>query len=285
MEEDIELAKRVSEIDIIMGGHEHENIKAWRGNPPTLITKADANARTAYVHRITYDSNTDTFTQTADLTRVYGALPDDANVAKRVAYWENIAFAGFKSQGFDPDKLVTNSTDDLDGREASVRNQPTKLTNLITDGMIAAHSDAVVSISNSGSVRIDDVIPAGRISEYDVIRILPFGGDTILVKMKGSVLKRTLDQGEMNVGSGGFLIQSGAQKNVGGEWEIAGSSLDENAIYDVAIAEFLLTGKEKGLDFLNIENANPDELKTIESLGDVRNSLISQLKATYGAPD
>jgi 5'-nucleotidase len=32
-------------------------------------------------------------------------------------------------------------------------------------------------VFNSGAIRIDDVLPAGPITQYDVIRMLPFGAD------------------------------------------------------------------------------------------------------------
>lgn len=41
--------------------------------------------------------------------------------------------------------------------------------------MLARAPGAQWSINNSGAIRIDDVIQPGPVTEYDVIRILPFG--------------------------------------------------------------------------------------------------------------
>ena len=286
MAEDMELAVQVPDIDVIMGGHERENIQALRGSPGTLITKADANARTAYIHRIKYDLEQDSFEHSATLRRIDDSLEDDPEVEKVVKKWEDIAFQGFKQQGFEPDDLVTTTTDNLDGREASVRNHETNLSKLIGDGMLHMSDAASISISNSGSIRIDDIIPAGNISQYDVIRVLPFGGEVVLVKMAGSMLKQTLDQGEANVGSGGYLVRSGVTKDETQGWLADGAAIDDAGFYQVAISEFLLTGKEKGLGFLKPTEDNKDQLEIIDpALGDIRNALIDELLTVYGAPN
>ena len=46
----------VPELDLILGGHDHANMKYTFGN--TLMTKADANAKTVYVHRVSYNKTT-----------------------------------------------------------------------------------------------------------------------------------------------------------------------------------------------------------------------------------
>ena len=56
VEQDIALAQSVPGIDLILGGHEHENMQLWRGAAYVPIFKADANARTVYIHRLSYDT-------------------------------------------------------------------------------------------------------------------------------------------------------------------------------------------------------------------------------------
>jgi 2',3'-cyclic-nucleotide 2'-phosphodiesterase (5'-nucleotidase family) len=53
IEHDREIAKLLPNIPLIMGGHEHTNKNEMIGN--VRITKADANAKTAYIHSINYD--------------------------------------------------------------------------------------------------------------------------------------------------------------------------------------------------------------------------------------
>ena len=58
VEQDVLLAQRVPEIDLILGGHEHENMRLFRGQDLTPILKADANVRTLYVHDLFYEPST-----------------------------------------------------------------------------------------------------------------------------------------------------------------------------------------------------------------------------------
>ena len=48
IEMDQEIAKSNQDIDLIMGGHEHNNMSIQEGH--TLITKSDANAKNIYIH-------------------------------------------------------------------------------------------------------------------------------------------------------------------------------------------------------------------------------------------
>ena len=41
--------------------------------------------------------------------------------------------------------------------------------------MLHAAPGTELAIFNGGSIRIDDVIPPGEVTEYDIIRTLPFG--------------------------------------------------------------------------------------------------------------
>lgn len=143
--------------------------------------------------------------------------------------------------------------------------------------MLQAAPGTELAIYNGGSIRIDDVIPPGPLTEYDVIRILPFGGSILSAEMKGSLLQRALDQGQANKGTGGYLQTANASRDeAAGSWLINGEPLDTERIYTVAINDFLLTGREQGLDFLNQEN-NP-EVKVLQDHGDVRLAMIARLK-------
>jgi len=56
------------------------------------------------------------------------------------------------------------------------------------------------------------VLPAGQITVYDVIRVLPFGGKVQLASIKGSLLLKALNQGVENTGAGGFLQSANARQ-------------------------------------------------------------------------
>ena len=278
LEEDVALAQAVPEIDLILGGHEHENVQVWRGADFTPIYKADANARSAYVHHLTYDAETKHLRIDSKLEPINAQISEDSTVAEKVNYWVDLAFGAFRAMGFEPGKLVVNSPVELDGRESVVRNQPGKLTDLIAAGFLSATPGADLAIVNGGSIRIDDELPPGNITEYDVIRILPFGGNVAFVEMRGRLLKQVLEQGLANKGTGGYLQTANVSlKNE--NWLINGKVLDQRRNYKVALNDFLITGNEQGLSYLNTKNT---DLKVLNpNIIEVRRALISQLQKSF----
>ncbi len=274
IETDRKLAESVPEIKLILGGHEHENIQQWRGEHFTPIFKADANARTVYIHNLSYDTETKKLKIDSRLQPVTDAIADEPNTAKVVQEWVKKGFDAFRVNGFNPEEVIGKTSVDLDGLESSVRNMSTTLTELIGRGMLNEVKDADLAIYNGGSIRIDDTIPPGNITQYDVIRILPFGGKIVAVEMKGYLLEKVLNQGIKNKGTGGYLQTSNVKLNAG-TWLIKGKPLESQKVYQVAITEFLVSGKEQGLEFLNLQAPG---IKLMEEKRDIRMIVIDQIK-------
>lgn len=276
-DQDIELATEVQELDMILGGHEHENIQAWRGTDFTPVFKADANARTVYVHDLSYDTVTGKLDIESRLEFITDQIADDIETAELVKQWTDKGYEGFRNEGFEPEKIVAVTNEVLDGRESTVRNKPTRLTELIAAAMVNVSPKTDLALFNGGSIRIDDVLPAGKVTEYDVIRIMPFGGDVLTVQMNGEMLQRILDQGVKNRGTGGYLQTENVTGDIGA-WMVNKEPLASRRSYLVAINDFLMTGKESRLGFLTRDNK---KLKVISENGDIRKALISQMKETY----
>lgn len=277
--EDQALAEGIPEVELILGGHEHENIRAFRGADFTPILKADANVRTVYVHRLSYDTARRSLAVDSRLVIVSDEIPEDPEVAQVVASWEEKGFAGFRQQGFEPTETVAATTVSLDGREASVRNRTTNLTDLLARAFLAEAQGSELALYNSGSIRIDDVLPPGPVTQYDVIRILPFGGKTLTADIRGSLLSRTLDQGLANRGTGGFLQTANVSQTENG-WAVGGTLLDPSRTYRIAISDYLAAGKEQGLDFL----APGPDFTIVKENRDQRMAVIDQLRREYPSP-
>lgn len=271
MADDIALVKSVPGIDLVIGGHEHENFQLLRGPSLTPILKADANARTVYIHDLTFDAATRRVAVTSRLQRVTADIPEEPAVAARAESWVQKAYAAFRAQGFEPDRDVARTTEMLDGKESSVRNRATRLTELITSGMLRSVPGAEVAIFNSGSIRIDDELPPGRVTEYDIIRTLPFGGTVVTVEMTGALLQRVLEQGQKNAGNGGYLQVGRAE-----------GPIAPDRTYRVAVSDFLLTGNETGLAFLTRDAPGLTVRSATASEPDIRRTLIVELQRVYG---
>ncbi len=272
--DDIKLAKEVPELDMIMGGHEHENMQIWRGSHLTPIFKADANVRTAYIHRLVYDTTAKKLTIISELRKIDETIKQDPATAKLVQQWVKKGFDAFRANGFEPEELVANISTPLNGKETDVRNSRTNLTELIASAMYHEVEGADAAFYNSGSIRIDDELPAGPVTQYDIIRVLPFGGKVVEVNMKGALLQRVLDAGWKNKGSGGWLQWQNISRSETG-WTVAGLPLDASKTYKVATTDFLLTGGERNIEFLTRQD--PGVEKVLEHR-DVRFAVIQELK-------
>ena len=111
---------------------------------------------------------------------------------------------------------------------------------------------------------------------YDVIRILPFGGNVQLTSIKGHLLIKILNQGIANAGTGGFL-QSANTQYFKSTWHINHASIDPQKAYKLAINDFLASGKEQGLSYLNANNKNFVIINQGKKQ-DIRQLVIDQLK-------
>jgi 5'-nucleotidase len=271
---DQQVAEQVPEIDLILGGHEHENYFVERGAHFTPIIKADANVRTVAVVTLRIPGRGRRPTVTSRIERIDDRIKEGPRTAAEVKKWTDLGFAGFRAEGFEPDEPVATTPVPLDGRETIIRSQPTRLTALIADAM-RHEAKTDLSIFNAGSIRIDDVLlPAGAITQYDVIRVLPFGGAVVRATVTGALLSRVLQVGERNRGTGGFLHYAGIVRDTDG-FKIDGRPIDPAARYPLAVSDFLVTGGEANLGFLT--RANPD-VSDVTDMRDVRMAVIDELK-------
>lgn len=279
LSQDARLADELPELDLILGGHEHENWMLRRGADLTPIVKADANVRTVAVVELAWEPATRRLRVAPRIVGIGDTIPEHPAVAAEVRRWTELGYAGFRAIGFEPDRIVTTTTEPLEGRDAVSRNQPANLSSLIAAAFFAEAGDADLALFNTGSIRVDDLIPAGPIREYDLIRILPFGGNAMTVTMTGALLRRVLDQGVANRGTGGYLAHHRVRAAPDGGWLVNEQPLDEARRYRVALTDFLLSGRERGLDYLNLQNP---ELQMGRTLRDVRLALKDEMVRRWG---
>jgi 5'-nucleotidase len=263
----------VPEIDLILGGHEHENWAIQRGPRLTPIVKADANVRTLAVVTIRVPRPARRTGAAAPaparpvittyLERIDETMKEGPRTSAEVRRWRDMAFAAFRNDGFDPAEVVSVIPQPLEARESIIRNGPTRMTALILDAMVK-EAGTSIAIFNSGSIRLDDELQAGPVTQYDVIRVLPFGGKILRATFTGALLSRVLQIGEQNKGTGGYLQTAGVPLVI-----------DPGARYTLALPEFLLTGGEANLEFLTRDNP---AISDIASLRDIRLSVIDELK-------
>jgi len=247
--EDRALAKAVKEIDLILGGHDHDPITFLEGGK--LIHKAGHDNEYLAVVELSLKRE-----QTKDGPKV-GFVPA----------WRMVPIVGFAP---DPDTaaLVKKHTDKLDAelnvkigvattaldsRRSEVRAKENAIGNLIADAIRAAVG-ADIGIVNGGGIRGDRQYPAGHaLTRRDILTELPFGNLTMLIELKGSDLLAALEHSVGRVAElqGRFLSVSGlafaydpkadAGKRVR-QVTISGQPLDPAKSYKVAANEYIVGG-------------------------------------------
>lgn len=278
------LARELPQLALILGGHEHSGMVEKVGK--VTITKAEANARTAYILRVIIDKNHGSVAVKPELKQLNASVPLDSLTNLVVKKWSTIAEESYSSLGFDPKKVVVAQSEPLDGREAFIRSKPTNLTRIIAQSMAFACPQADVVIYNAGSIRLDDVLTP-PITQYDILRSLPFGGAIVQADMKGSLLTKVLKVGLLNTNSGGYLQYEPAVYNTQtNSFYLHEMPIEPNKIYRVAMSDYLFSGKEANLDFLTAENVDvvksyPVEISAGNLTSDIRLAIVKYLESLH----
>jgi 5'-nucleotidase/UDP-sugar diphosphatase len=277
LEDDQAVLEAVPEIDLSLGGHEHENWYLRRGPSFAPIVKADANARSVAVVTMRIGATGTRPEVSVRFDSMDARVPLQPRTQAVVSRWMTAGIEAFKRDGLVPEAVVAVVPIALDGREGTVRRRGGELTALIADAL-QRETQADVGILNGGTIRIDDVLRPGPVRQYDVIRILPFGGKVLKATVDGALLARLLDVGAQNVGIGGFLHPTGVTR-AGSTWAVNGRPIEPAAAYTIGVPEFLLTGGETGMDFL--ARTNP-QVRDVQEFRDIRVVVMDELRRRFG---
>ena len=273
---DKRISEIIPEIPLIMGGHEHTNMNVKTKNG--VITKADANAKTIYIHQIEFDKKTKKININSELKEINSSIKSDKHVSEIVNKWQNILKTKIKDVIPNPDEVIYNAKTPLDGRDTPIRSKPTNLGKIITESMAYAYDYKLdCALVNGGSIRIDDQL-RGKITPVDIFRVLPYGGDILKVKLKGSLLQRVLNYGVSARGTGAYLHRFNVDK-IGEKWYINKKELVADKVYTVAFSDYLLKGFD--IPFLSAKNKEvisiyKPEVTTLAS--DIRKAVVAYLK-------
>jgi 5'-nucleotidase len=249
MADDVALARELPGIDVIIGGHDHLYMQQRVGN--TWITKADADAKSVIVYDITVD---DDGVHTAPLRVVLDAtVPKDPVVDARVQEW-----MGKLSEKLGGNETLGQTQNLLEGIEPAVRGRETALGNLLTDAA-REKMGTDIAILNGGSIRINDNIPPGPITKYDMEGIFYYTNSLVAFRITGQqlldILRNSVSRAD--AGDGRFLQISGlrymyAASGSGftvdpADVTVGGKPLDPSATYSVATIDYMyLHGTDDG---------------------------------------
>jgi 5'-nucleotidase / UDP-sugar diphosphatase len=173
----------------------------------------------------------------------------------------------------------------FDGDRARVRSQPTSLGILIARSMME-RTGADLSIMNSGGIR--DSLPEGRVAYRDVLKVQPFANQISLVRLTGAELLKYLEAtAKMSAGAGAFPHTVGVQMVIEGgvlkEAKVNQQPIDPRREYRLAINNFMAGG---GDGYPKLSD-HPGHINTGFNDADVLRAFIaarSPLKAADFAP-
>jgi 5'-nucleotidase len=246
--QDKALARCAPGIDVIIGGHEHTLLQSSSGGTPIFKMTADARQ----LGRI--DLNIDPSTGKVESID-WQIIPVDATVPDDPAFAPVVEkYARLTSELSAP---VGHTNVPLDARSATSRNEETNVADFIADSFRTA-SGADVALINGGSIRADDVLPAGDLTVRDVLSILPFGNDLAVIEVTGDVLLQALEHGVSLTAPGaepgrfpqvsGIRFSFDASKPSGARVSgvtVNGQPLDAKKTYTLATTSFVAGGGDQ----------------------------------------
>lgn len=193
------------QIDFIVGGHEHTAQVVTLGN--RFVVKADKNAQTAQLVKIRKRGAE--WEKTHTLIRLDSTIPGDAAAAALVARWQDSL-----KRRLGPVRVIANSPTVLDVSNVPIRSRETDFGNYVADA-VRAGTGADVAGMIGGSMRYDDEIPAGPITNWQIESIYLFPDETRIATfpLTGARLRQILEQSLSKGGQawGGYLQLSGVQ--------------------------------------------------------------------------
>ena len=203
MTADRELLGREPRLDLILGGHDHEAQDSVISN--RHIVKADANARSAQF--VTVWGGKGKWRQATGLVRIDPRLPADTATARVIAAWRDSL-----DRQLGPVREVGRTSTTIDPSSSASRRRESLLGDLVTDAMRSG-TGADVALLNAGTLRLDNAIRPGPITNHQLEAVFPFADQTRVVtfSLSGAGVRRILEHGVSRgiLGSGGFLQVSG----------------------------------------------------------------------------
>ncbi|SDP26873.1 5'-nucleotidase / UDP-sugar diphosphatase [Rhodoferax sp. OV413] len=270
-EGDVEMARAVKGIDLVVGGHSQnpvcmkaENVRDDAYVPGTACAPdrqngtwiVQAHEWGKYVGRADFSYRNGEF----KLVK-YALIPinlkktvktDDGKTAK-VVYTTEIAenkemlalLTPYQNIGQEKLGITVGSSDvRIEGDRSVIRAQPAAMGVLVGLSMMDK-TKADFSVVNAGGVR--DSLPAGPLTYKDVLKVQPFGNTIATVDLTGAEVMDYLNAvAKMSVGSGAFSQFAGVQLVITGgvvsNARIRGAAVDPTKTYRLVINNFQAVG-------------------------------------------
>lgn len=245
-EHDIDLAKSVAGIDLMITGHPHSGLSEPLNVNGTLIVSTDAYTIELGKLELVYDKSADkikSYKNTLDYL-FDDEVPDDPQMVKVIKKWN--------------DKLKTITEEKVTKIPAALMRSygaESTMGNMVADAILNAFPEYDFAVTNSGGLRQD--IDAGEVTVGDLISAFPFPNTVTQLEMKGSDLRLIFEHGA-GLTNGILQVSKGVEmiydknKPAGNrvtKINIKGAPLDDGKTYKVLTSNFLADGGDGFLVF------------------------------------
>src|SRR5262245_44306520 len=232
-----------ADVDVVLGGHEHEPLVAEEGK--TLITKAGSDARYLVQVDVWLTRDGRLVERSWRFREVSRRIEPDAAVDALVRDYA-------RRLDRELDRVVCKSTVPLEARSSKLRTEETNLGDFVTDAL-RERLGTDVAVINGGAIRTNRTVPPGTLTRRDVLNLLPFTDMVVKLELRGAELRAALEHGlaQTDRVGGGFLQLSGARV----VWDprlapgrrivdvsVAGKPLADDHAYTVAVPGYLVRG-------------------------------------------
>lgn len=248
------LAKKFSQLDILLDGHSHTEIKEKFIVNKTVISQVGNYNRNIGIIQIKLDQD-----KSKNIINYKLITKDEIDVYKSDKCIEKKVTSITKDIKEKMSRIVGENRFFLNGDRDLVRTQETNLTQLITDAIHwKTKADAV--LINGGSVR--DSIAKGNITVEDISKSIPFGNVIITKNVKGENIKLALENGlrfyPNSFGAmaqvSGMKVYFDPEKNAFDrvkEIFINDEILKNEKYYRLAVTDFMAIGGEEYTSLIN----------------------------------
>jgi 5'-nucleotidase len=315
---DLILAENVPELDLVLGGHDHNSVNYMRHG--TIMKKSGCDFREFTVFNLSlHDEEASTFTDLKNVlneesdhlltsgvavkdlsqynhphktlitefetVKVTSKFPRDSELYDKVQEYSKEIEEKLKT-------IVGYTGVELTAKFTQIRHQETNIGNMFAD-MVNYANKSDVTVMNSGTFRIDKVIEKGFIKMKDIMDLIPMLDPIVIVKVDGEKLHKILECGMSSYPEyeGKFPVFSGVKFSFNPSMppfsripkqsvEVKGEPLDYGKDYLVSAKEFIARGKDGYSEFVGAEWMIEEEDAIV-----FNNLLVSNLKLLEEAND
>ncbi|MDH3493338.1 MAG: 5'-nucleotidase C-terminal domain-containing protein, partial [Acidobacteriota bacterium] len=262
-EKDIELARNVPGIDIMVTGHPHSGTPEPLVSNGTIIVSTDAYTIELGKLELTYDKKTDKITAYKNHFNYLfdDEVEDDPNMLAVIDKWKTRLSSI-------TEETVTTSTRAL----TRSYSEESLLGNMVADAMLNSYPEYDFAVTNSGGLRQD--IDAGPVSVGELISAFPFPNTVVQLEMKGSDVRAMFEHGA-GLTNGILQVSKGVEmaydesKAAGKRivsCRIKGEPLSDEKTYKVLTSNFLADGGDGFLMFKKASRYKNTGVEMLQSM-------------------